>query len=149
MYIISTCFCHPVIKSCPTLCELMGCSLPDFPVLYYLPKFAQTCVCGVSDAIQPSHPLLPPSPFAFSPPSIKVFPSESALCIRWPKYCSFSISPSNEYSGLISSRTDWFDPLAVQWTLESSRAPQLLRRELKRVFSPLSQCWVLATATLS
>ena len=82
-------------------------------------------------------------------PSIKVFPSESALCIRWPKYWSFSISPSNEYSGLISSRTDWFDPLAIQWTLESSRAPQVLRRELKRVLSPLLQCWVLATATLS
>ena len=89
--------------------------------------------------------LLLPSVF----PSIKVFPSESALCIRWPKYWSFSISPSNEYSGLISSRTDWFDPLAIQWTLESSRAPQVLRRELKRVLSPLLQCWVLATATLS
>ena len=61
--------------------------------------------------------LLPPSIF----PSISVFSSESALCIRWPKFRSFSfnISPSNEYSGLISFRTDWFDCLAVQGTLKS------------------------------
>ena len=60
--------------------------------------------------------LLPPIP-----PSIRVFPNESTLCMRWPKYCnfSFSISPSNEYSGLISFRIDWFDLLAVQGTLRS------------------------------
>ena len=54
-------------------------------------------------------------------PSIRVFSSESVLCIRWPKYCSFSfsISPSNEYSGLISNRMDWLDLLAIQWTLKS------------------------------
>ena len=54
-------------------------------------------------------------------PSIRVFPSELALCIRWPKYWSFSlsISPSSEYSGLISFRIDWLDPLAVQGTLKS------------------------------
>ena len=62
-------------------------------------------------------PLLLPSVF----PSIRVFSSESVLCIRWPKYCSFSfsISPSNEYSGLISNRMDWLDLLAIQWTLKS------------------------------
>ena len=73
----------------------------------------------VSDAIQPSHPLsslfLPPSIF----PSIRVFSSDSVLCIRWPKYWSFSISPSNEYSGLISFRMDWLDFVAVQGTLKS------------------------------
>ena len=60
-------------------------------------------------------------------PSIRVFSNESALLIRWPKYWSFnfSISLSNEYSGLISFRIDWFDLLAVQWTEESSQAPQL------------------------
>ena len=81
-----------------------------------------------SESVVPSnylilcHPLLlPPSIF----PSIRVF-YESALPIRWPKYWSFnfSISPSNEYSGLISLRTDWFDLLAVQRTLESSPTPQ-------------------------
>ena len=63
------------------------------------------------------HPLLLPSGF----PSIRVFSNELALCIRWPKYWSFSfsISPSNEYSGLISFRIDWFDLLAVQGTLKS------------------------------
>ena len=66
--------------------------------------------------------LLLPSIF----PSIRVFSNESVLCIRWPKYWSFyfSISPSNEYSGLISFRIDWFDFLAVQGTLESSPTPQ-------------------------
>ena len=59
--------------------------------------------------------LLLPSIF----PSIRVFSSELALCIRWPKYWSFSISPSNEYSGLISFRVDWFDLLAVHGTLKS------------------------------
>ena len=61
------------------------------------------------------HPCLLPSIL----PSIRVFSNESALCIRWPKYWSFSISPSNEYSGLISFRIDWFDLPAVQGTLKS------------------------------
>ena len=75
----------------------------------------------VSDAIQPSHPLPSPSPPASIFPSIRVFSSESVLHIRQPKYWSFSfgISPSNEYSGLISFRMDWFDLLAVQGTLKS------------------------------
>ena len=79
----------------------------------------------ISDAIQPSHPLrsllLLPSIF----PSIRVFSNESALTIRWSKYWSFSISPSNEYAGLISFRIDWFDLLAIQRTLQHpSPAPQ-------------------------
>ena len=70
-----------------------------------------------SNHLIPRHPLLPPSIF----PSIRVFSNESALRIRWPKYChfSFKISPSNEYSGLISFRMDWLDLLAVQGTLKS------------------------------
>ena len=92
-----------------------------FPVLHYLLEFAQTHVRWVSDAIQPSHPLLPPSPPALSLPSIRVFSNELALHIRWPKYWSFSfsMSPFNEYSGLISFRIYWFDFLAVQGTLKS------------------------------
>ena len=93
-----------VTRSCPTLCNPM----PAFPTLHYLPEFTQTHVHWVGDAIQPSHPLSSSSP-AFSLSSIRVFPHESALGIRWPKYWSFSISPSNEYSGLISFRIDWFD----------------------------------------
>ena len=80
-----------------------------------------THVHWVGNAIQPSHPmsalLLPLSIF----PSIRVFSNESALCIKWPKHWhfSFSSSPSNEYSGLISFRIDWLDLLAVQGTLKS------------------------------
>ena len=111
----------PVTQSCLTLCDPMDCSMPGLPVHHQLPELAQTHVHRVSDAIQPSRSLLPllllPSIF----PSIGVFSSESVLHIRWPKYWSFSfnISPSNEYSGLISFRIDWFDFLAVQGTLKS------------------------------
>ena len=84
------------------------------------PEFTQTHV-HCSDAIQPSHPLSSPllPPLIF--PSIRVFSDESVLCIRWPKYWSFSfnISPSNEYSGLISFRMDWLDLLAIQGTLKT------------------------------
>ena len=84
----------------------MDCSTPGFPVYHKLPEFTQTHVLCVGDAIEPSHPLSSPSPTFF--PSIRVFSSESALCIRWPKYWSFSfsISPSNEHPGLISFRMD-------------------------------------------
>ena len=106
-----------VSQLCPTLCDLMDCSTPGLPVHHQLPELAQMHVHWVSDAIQPSHPLSSPSlPSIF--PSIRVFSNESVLLIRWPKYWSFSysISPSNEYSGLISFRMDWLDLLAVQGT---------------------------------
>ena len=78
---------------------------------------------GVGDAIQPSHPLSSPFPPTLHLFQYQVFSNESVLCIRWPKYWSFSfsISPSNEYSGLISFRMDWLDLLAVQGTLKSLR----------------------------
>ena len=99
----------------------MDCSTPGFPVHHQLLEITQTHVHRVGDAIQPSHPLLSPSPPAFNLPSIRVFSNESVLCVRWPKYWSFSfsMSPSNEYSGLISFRIDLFDLLAVQGTLKS------------------------------
>ena len=110
-----------VTQSCPTLCEPMNSSTPGLPVHQQLPEFTQTHVHRIDDAIQPSHPLLSPSPPAPTPPSIRVFSNESALRIRWPKYWSFSfsISPSNEHPGLISFRMDWLDFLAVQGTLKS------------------------------
>ena len=93
-----------------------GVQHEGFPVLHCLPELAQTHVRWVYDTIQPSHPLLLlPSIF----PSSRIFSNESALCSRWTKYWSFSISPSNEYSGLISFRIDWFDLFAVQGTLKS------------------------------
>ena len=99
----------------------MDCSTPDFPVLHRLLELAQTHVCRVSDAthhLPLCRPLLLPLIF----PSVRVFSNEWVLQIRWPKYWSFSfsISPSNEYSGLISFRIDQFDLLAVQGTLTVS-----------------------------
>ena len=110
-----------IAQSCLTLCDPMDCSMPGFPVLHHLLELAQTHVHWVSDAIQPSHPLLSPSLPAFNLAQHQIFSSESVLDIRWPKYWSFnfSISPSNEYWGLISFRVDWLDLLAVQWTLKS------------------------------
>ena len=101
-------------QSCPTLCDHMDCSTPGLPVLHHLLELVQTQVHRGRDAIQQSHPL---SIF----PSIGVFSNESALCIRWPEYWifSFSISPSNEYSGLISFRMDWLHLLAAKGTLKS------------------------------
>ena len=112
-----------VTQSCPTLCDPMDCSTPGLPVHHQLLELAQTHVHQVGDAIHHiilRRPLLLPSIF----PSIRVFSNESVLHIRWPKYWtfSFSISPSNEYSGLISFRIDRFDLLAA--SQESSPTPQ-------------------------
>ena len=126
---------HLVVQLCLTLCDPMDCSTPGFPVLHHLPEFVQTHVHWVNDAIQPSHPLLPPSPPAFNLSQHQVFSNERALHTRWPKYWGFSlsISPSNEYSGLISFRMDWFEFLAVQGTLKS-----LLQHHSSKAMSSLT-----------
>ena len=102
----------------------IGCNLLSFHILHYLLEFAQFMSIEsviLSNHLILCHPLLLlPSFF----PSIRVFSSETALCIRWPKYWSFSISPSNEYSGLISFRVDWFDLCCLRDSQESSPAPQ-------------------------
>ena len=115
-----------VAQSCPTLLNPRKHSTPGFPVHHQLPESTQTHLQWVSDDIQPSYLLSSPSPPASIIPSIRVFSNESALCIRWPKYWSFSfsISHSNEYSGLISFTLDWLNFLAVQGTLKSSPTPQ-------------------------
>ena len=99
----------------------MDCSMPGLPVHHQLPEFTQTHVHWISDSFQPSHLLLFLSPPTFGFPSIRVFSSELALHIRWPKYWGFclSISPPNEYSRVISFMIDWFDLLAVRRTLKS------------------------------
>ena len=108
-----------VTQSCPTLCDPIDCSMPGFSVHHQLPEVAQNHVHPVSaspNQLILCHPLLPSVL-----PSIRVFSNELALRIRWPKYWSFSftISPSNEYSRLISFSIDWLDLLAVQGTLKS------------------------------
>ena len=109
-----------VTQSCSTLCDPMDCSTPSFLVLTNSRSLLK--LMSIESVMPSNHlilccPLLhPPSIF----PSIRVFPNESALHIRWPKYCSFSvnISPSNEYPGLFF-RMDGLDLLAVQGTLKN------------------------------
>ena len=112
-------FSGSVAQLCTTLCDPMDCSTPGFPLYHQLSELAQTHVCQLGDAIQPCHPLSSPSAFNLS--QHRVFSNDSVLRIRWPKYWSFSfsISPSNEYLGLISFRINWFDLLTVQGTLKN------------------------------
>ena len=110
-----------VTQLCPTLCDPMDCSTPGLPIHHQLPEFTQPMSI---ELVVPSNHLILCHPLLLLPsisPSIRVFSNESALHIRWPKFWSFSfsISPSKEYSGLISCRTDWFDLHAVQETLKS------------------------------
>ena len=108
-----------VAQSCPTLCDPMNHSTPGLPVHHQLPEFTQTHIHRVSDAFQPSHPLLLPP----IPPSIRVFSNESTLCMRWPKYWGFALA-----SVLPMNTQDWF-PLG--WTGWIS----LQFKGLSRVFS--------------
>ena len=104
--------CCSVVQLCPTLCNPMDCSTSGFPVLHHLVEFAQTHVRWIDNAVLCCLLLLP-----------SVFPKVLPHHIQWPKYWSFSFSPSNEYSGLIPFRIDWFDLLAVQGTLQSLLQP--------------------------
>ena len=110
-----------VAQLCPTVCDPKNCSTPGLPVHHQLPELTQTHVHSIGDAIQPSHPLSSSSPPAFNLSQYQGLSQGIVLLIRWPKYWSFSfsISPSNEDSGLISFRMDWLDLLAVQGTLKS------------------------------
>ena len=110
-----------VAQSCLTLHNPMDCSTPGLPVHHQLPELTQTHVHWIGDATQPSHPLSSSSPPTFNLSQHQGLSNKSALRIRWPNYWSFSfsISPSNEQSGLISFRIDWLDLLAVQRTLKS------------------------------
>ena len=105
-----------VVIMCPTFCEPMDCTTPGFPVLHNLPELTQTLMLSSHLTLYCSL-FLQTSVFTI----FRVFYNESALCIRWSKDWSFnfSISPSSEYSGLISFRIDWLDLLAVQRTLKN------------------------------
>ena len=110
--------CCSAAQSCATPWDPMDCSTPGFPVFHHLPELAQT-----HQLMMPSNHLILCHPHFLLPqsfPASRSFPM-SQLCVRWPKYWSFSFStsPSYEYSGLISFRIDWFDLLAVQGSLKS------------------------------
>ena len=133
-----------VTQSCPTLCDPMNRSTPGLPVHHHLLEFTQTHIHRVHNAIQPS--ILSRPLFLLSPitPSIRVFSNESALYMRWPKYCSFSFSiiPSKEIPGFIPFRMDWLDLLAVQGTLKS-----LLQHHISK--ASILQCSAFFTVQLS
>ena len=140
--------CCSVTKSCPPLCDPMDCSMADFSVLHYLPSLVRLML--FEPKMPYNHlilccPLLLPSVL----PSIRVFTSESALSIKWPKYWSFSLSMghSNKYSGLIPFRIEWFD-LAVQGTLKSllqhhSLKTPILRRSVFFIVQFSHHTWLL------
>ena len=121
-----------VAQSCPTLCDPMNRSTPGLSVHHQLPEFTSI------ESVMPSSHLILCCPLLLLPlipPSIRVFSNESTLCMRWPKYWSFSFStiPSKEIPGLISFRMDWLDLLAAQGTLKSllqhhSSKASILRR---------------------
>ena len=120
--------CCSVVKSCPTVCDLMDCSTPGFPVLHHLLEFVQTHVHCVDDVIQTSHPLSPPSPLTFNLSQhwglFQSIPSQ-LFESGGQSYWSFSFSPSNEYLGLISFIVDWFwSPGSPRDSQESSPTPQ-------------------------
>ena len=123
------CCCFFIIKSCPTLCDTIDGSMPGSPVLTvsrnFLKLMSIKLVMPLSHVILCLSLLLLPSFFH----RIKVFSNELTLCIRWPKYWwfNFSISPSNEYAGLISFRIDWLDLFAVQVSLESLSQHHILK----------------------
>ena len=110
-----------VVQSCPALCDPMNGSMPGFPILHHL--LGLLTLMSI-ESVTPSNHLILCRPLLLFPwifPSIRVFSNESVPRIRWPKHWrfSFSINPTNEYSGLISFRMDWLDLLAVQGILKS------------------------------
>ena len=119
LFHLSVQFSRSVVSD--SLCHPTDCSTPGLPIHHQLPEFTQTHVRRISNAVQPSHPLSSPLLLPSLFPTIRVFSNKSVLCIRWPKYWSFSfsVSPSNEYSWLISFRIEWLDFLSVQGTLKS------------------------------
>ena len=148
-------------QSCPTLCDPMDCSTPGLPVH---PNFRSLLKLMSIELVMPSNHLILCRPFLLPPsifPSIRVFSNESVLLIRWPKYWSFnfSISPSDEYSGLISFSVDWLDLLAVQGTLKcllqlhSSKAsilqcPAFLIVQLSRPYMTIVKTITLTRRTI-
>ena len=133
-------FCCLVNKLCLTLGKTMDCSMSGFLVFHYVPKFAQTNVHRVTEAIQPSHPLLSPPLPAISLSQHQGLLTSGSVHISWSKYWSFSfsINPSSKYSVFISFKIDWFDLLAVQGL---SRAFSNTTTQKHQFFSTQPSLW--------
>ena len=130
------CICAKLLQSCPTLCDPRNLARQANSISWSFLKLISIELVMPSNYLLLCHPLLlRPSVF----PSIRVFSNESALPIRWPKYwsSSFNISPSSEYSGLISFLIDWFDLLAVQETLKSLLQHHSLKASILQVDGPM------------
>ena len=115
-----TALCCSLTKSCPILCDPMDCSMPGFP-LSFTTSLSLLKLMSIKSVLLPNHPILC-CPLFLLPsifPTIRVFRNDPVIRIRWPKYWSFSFSLSNEYSGLISFRVNWFDLLELQRTLKN------------------------------
>ena len=143
-YFVCVCVC-PVTQLSLTLCDPMDCSISGLHVHHQLPEFTQTHVHWVGDAIEPSHPLSSPSPPALNlsqHQGLFKWVSSSHQMAKILGVFSLSISPSNEYSGLISFRMDWLDLLAVQGTLKS-----LLQHHSSK--ASILQCSAFFTVQLS
>ena len=147
---LNACFtitvCCSVTQCCLTLCDPMDYSMLGFPIFHHFPELAQTHVHWVGDAVQSS---CPPWPLILLPsifPSIRVFSIELALHIRWPKYWSFifSISPSNEYSGLISFMISWkFKGLSRVFSNTTVQKHQFFSAQLSLWYSSHIHTWPL------
>ena len=135
-----------VTQLCPTPCDPMNCSMPGLPVPSTPGVHPNTCPLsqwGHPNHLILCHPLLLlPSIF----PSIRAFSNESALCMRWPKYWSFSfnISPSNEHPGLISFRMDWVHLLAIQGTLKSLLQHHTSNQRLNKKYNCMNSTSLIA-----
>ena len=130
--------CCAVTKSCLILCDHRHCSMWGFPGLHYIQELLR--FMSIESVMLPNYLILC-CLFLLSPsglPKIRIFSSESALHITWPNCwcCSFSISPSNEYSGLIFFKIDWFDLLAVQGTLKNTQSESINSSMLCFLFGP-------------
>ena len=146
--------CCSVTQLCLTLCDPVNCRMPcflSFTISWNLLKFMSIESLMPSNHLILYHPLLLPSIF----PSFRVFSSKSALCIRWPKYWrfTFSISPSNEHSGLISFSIDWFDLFVVQRTLKSLLQHQNLKASILQCLAffmvQLSHAYMITGKTIA
>ena len=140
-----------VTQLCLTLCDPTDCSTPGLSVPHHLPKFAYVHVHCIGDAIWPSHPLTPSSPSALNPSLYRGLFQWVSFSIRRPKYWSFSfsISPFNEYSGLISLKINWFDLLALVSLLQDHNLKASILQHSTFFIVQLSQSYMTTEKTIA